>query len=59
MGVATESLGDSDRTAWGVVSDPSRVRLKDLVFFVNWIFFRRGRGIPFVGISFRADLTGA
>ena len=31
MGVAPEFLGDTDRTAWGVVSDPSRVRLKDLV----------------------------
>jgi len=32
MGVAPEPPDDSDRTAQGVVSDPSRVRLKDLVF---------------------------
>ena len=40
MGVALESPGDLDRTAWGVVSDPSRVRLKDLVFGQLDIFLR-------------------
>ena len=59
MGVAPEPPGDSSRVAQGVVTDPSRVRLKDLVFFQLDIFFRGGRGIPFAGISFRADLTGA
>ena len=56
--VAPEPPGDSDRTAWRVFSDPSWVRLKDLVFHQLDIF-RGGRGIPFAGISFRADLAGA
>ena len=38
MGVAPEPLGDSSRVARGVVLDPSRVRLKDLVFFQLDIF---------------------
>ena len=58
MGVAPEPPGDSDRIAWRVFSDPSRVRLKDLVFHKLDIF-RGGRGIPLAGISFRADLAGA
>ena len=58
MGVAPEPLGDSDRIAWRVFLDPLRVRLKDLVFRQLDIF-RGGRGIPFAGISFRADLARA
>ena len=58
MGVAPEPSGVSSRVARGVVSDPSWVRLKDLVFHQLDIF-RGGRGIPFVGISFRADLARA
>ena len=58
MGVAPEPPGDLDRIAWRVFSDPSRVRLKGLVFRQLDIF-RGGRGVPFAGISFRADLAGA
>ena len=58
MGVAPEPLGDSSRVARGVASVPSRVRLRDLIF-VNRMFFRVGRGIPFARNSFRANLTGA
>ena len=58
MGVALEPPGDSSRVAQGVVSDPSRVRLKDLVFYQLDIF-RGGHGIPFAGISFKADLARA
>ena len=58
MGVAPEPPGDSSRVAQGVVLDPSRVRLKDLVFRKLDIFCG-GRGIPFAGISFRADLASA
>ena len=32
MGVAPEPPGDLSRVAWGVVSGPSRVMLKGLVF---------------------------
>ena len=40
MGVAPEPPGDSSRVARGVASDPSRVRLKDLVFRQLDIFLR-------------------
>ena len=56
MGVAPEPPGDSDRTAWGGIG-PFAGKAEGLGFFINWIFFRGGRGIPFAGISFRADLT--
>ena len=59
MGVAPEPLGDLSRVARGVVSVPSWVRLKDLIFLLTGHFFRERRGIPFAGNSFRADLTGA
>ena len=39
MGVAPKPLGDSSRVARGVVSDPSWVRLKDLVFSSTRYFF--------------------
>ena len=46
--VAPEPPGVSDRTAWGVVSDPSRVRLKDLVF-CQLDIFSRGSWYPVRG----------
>ena len=68
MGVAPEPPGDSDRTAWGVVSDPSRVRLKDLVFRQLDIFSRgswypvRGdliQGCPNWGLTMDQDPSNA
>ena len=59
MGVAPEPPGDLSRVARGVVSVPSWVRLKDLIFSSTGHFFERVVVSHSRGTYFRADLTGA
>ena len=59
MGVAPEPPGDLSRVAQGVVSVPSWVRLKDLIFSSTGHFFERVVVSCSRGTYFRADLTGA
>ena len=53
MGVAPEPPGDLSRVARGVCIGPFVGKAKGLNLFVNWLFFREGRGIPFAGNLFQ------
>ena len=59
MGVAPEPSGDLSRVARRVVSVPSWVRLKDLIFSSTGHFFERVVVSRSWGTYFRANLIGA